>query len=161
MTATCGPAPLPGAPAGGWHRRVWALPSPANKTTETYRWLKNRPMAESRPMPDHIPPVRFDSTTFRCGSSLTDATANQPQTWPKSQPPMLPRHLESYAQLPQVSNNTLNLQEWIFPHSPGFNHRPNPKSFTPDRLRRWPIRSCPANTPGLQYVDRPWGLVQW
>ncbi len=25
MIATCGPAPLPGAPAGGWHRRVWAL----------------------------------------------------------------------------------------------------------------------------------------
>ena len=28
MTATCGPAPLPGAPAGGWHRRVWALAGP-------------------------------------------------------------------------------------------------------------------------------------
>ncbi len=28
MTATCGPAPLPGAPAGGWHRRVWALAVP-------------------------------------------------------------------------------------------------------------------------------------
>ncbi|MCH7795522.1 MAG: MATE family efflux transporter [Proteobacteria bacterium] len=28
MTATCGPAPLPGAPLGGWHRRVWALAGP-------------------------------------------------------------------------------------------------------------------------------------
>ncbi len=28
MTATRGPAPLPGAPAGGWHRRVWALAGP-------------------------------------------------------------------------------------------------------------------------------------
>lgn len=36
MTATCGPAPLPGAPAGGWHRRVWTLAGPimlANLTT--------------------------------------------------------------------------------------------------------------------------------
>lgn len=28
MTATCGPTPLPGAPVGGWHRRVWALAVP-------------------------------------------------------------------------------------------------------------------------------------
>jgi MATE family multidrug resistance protein len=32
MTATCGPAPLPGAPEGasgaGWHRRVWVLAGP-------------------------------------------------------------------------------------------------------------------------------------
>ncbi len=28
MTATRGPAPLPGAPAGGWNRRVWALAAP-------------------------------------------------------------------------------------------------------------------------------------
>ncbi len=28
MTATRGPAPLPGAPLGGWHRRVWALAVP-------------------------------------------------------------------------------------------------------------------------------------
>lgn len=28
MTATCGPAPPAGAPAGGWHRRVWALAGP-------------------------------------------------------------------------------------------------------------------------------------
>ncbi len=36
MTATCGPAPLPGAPAGGWHRRVWVLAGPimlSNMTT--------------------------------------------------------------------------------------------------------------------------------
>ena len=36
MTATCGPAPLPGAPAGGWHRRIWILAGPimlANLTT--------------------------------------------------------------------------------------------------------------------------------
>ncbi len=28
MAATCGRAPLPGAPVGGWHRRVWALAGP-------------------------------------------------------------------------------------------------------------------------------------
>jgi MATE family multidrug resistance protein len=28
MTATCGPRPLPGAPLGDWHRRVWALAGP-------------------------------------------------------------------------------------------------------------------------------------
>ncbi len=28
MNATCGPVPLPGAPAGGWHRRVWVLAAP-------------------------------------------------------------------------------------------------------------------------------------
>ena len=28
MTATSDSAPLPGAPAGGWHRRVWALAVP-------------------------------------------------------------------------------------------------------------------------------------
>lgn len=36
MTATCGPAPRPGAPAGGWYRRVWVLAGPimlANMTT--------------------------------------------------------------------------------------------------------------------------------
>jgi MATE family multidrug resistance protein len=33
MTATCGPAPLPGAPAGGWHRRVWALAVPIMLST--------------------------------------------------------------------------------------------------------------------------------
>ena len=36
MTANCGPAPLPGAPAGDWHRRVWALAGPimlSNLTT--------------------------------------------------------------------------------------------------------------------------------
>ena len=33
MTATCGPAPLPGAPASGWHRRVWALAVPIMLST--------------------------------------------------------------------------------------------------------------------------------
>ncbi len=36
MIATCGPVPLPGAPAGGWHRRVWVLAGPimlSNMTT--------------------------------------------------------------------------------------------------------------------------------
>ncbi len=33
MTATCGPAPLPDAPAGGWHRRVWALAVPIMLST--------------------------------------------------------------------------------------------------------------------------------
>jgi MATE family multidrug resistance protein len=36
MTATSGPTPLPGAPLGGWHRRVWALAGPimlSNMTT--------------------------------------------------------------------------------------------------------------------------------
>ncbi len=28
MTVSCGPAPRPGAPVGGWHRRVWALAGP-------------------------------------------------------------------------------------------------------------------------------------
>ncbi len=40
MTATCGPATLPGAPAGGWHRRVWSLAGPimlSNMTTPLFR----------------------------------------------------------------------------------------------------------------------------
>ncbi len=33
MTATRGPTPLPDAPLGGWHRRVWALAGPIMLST--------------------------------------------------------------------------------------------------------------------------------
>ncbi len=75
MTATCGPAPLPGAPAGGWHRRVWALAVPIMLSTLSTPLLGAVDTAVIGRLPDaaYIGGVAVESQILKSAGNLKRA----------------------------------------------------------------------------------------